>query len=159
MVAHQERSRPFPWKCGHCRQRAVTQAVVSYATNVEHDGRVYCVEVPNLTVTRCEKCGEMVLDDAANQRISSLFRQQAGLLEPLEIRTNRERLALTQKQLALALGIAEATLSRWETGSQVQQRALDRLLRLYFGSTEVRSILSQDDRLTSLGFSATVPGG
>ncbi len=85
---------------------------------------------------------EMVLTDAANRRITDTFRDQLGLLKPAQIRSNRETLGLTQKQLAGLLGIAEATLSRWETGGQIQQRSLDKLLRLFFLLPEVRSALS-----------------
>jgi putative zinc finger/helix-turn-helix YgiT family protein len=47
-----------------------------------------------------------------------------------EIRQGREKLALTQKQFANLLGVGEATVSRWETGAQIQQRAMDRFLRV-----------------------------
>ncbi len=105
---------------------------------MSHDGRTYSVEVPDLAAARCENCGELVLDDAANEQISLAFRQRLGLLTPQEIRGKRESLGLTQKQLASRLGIADATLSRWETGGQIQQRALDKLMRLYFSMSEVR---------------------
>ena len=31
--------RPFPWKCPHCRRKAVERAEVSYAAQIDHDGR------------------------------------------------------------------------------------------------------------------------
>jgi putative zinc finger/helix-turn-helix YgiT family protein len=105
---------------------------------VEHDGRAYHVELPALEVLRCGHCGAVVLDDAANEKISEAFRREAGLLTPGEIRQQREALQLTQKQLARLLQVAEATLSRWETGGQIQQRAMDLLLRLFFASADVR---------------------
>ena len=52
------------------------------------------------------------------------------------------RLGLTQKQLADKLGLAEATLSRWETGAQIRQRSLDKLLRLFFDLAMVQEALS-----------------
>jgi putative zinc finger/helix-turn-helix YgiT family protein len=125
-------SKPFPWKCGRCQRRAVVQSTSPYSVQMEHDGRTYAVSIPDLVAPRCQECGELVLDDAANERISGAFRQQLGLLTPEQIRANRERLGMTQRQLAGRLGIAEATLSRWETGGQIQQRALDRFLRLFF---------------------------
>ena len=54
-------------------------------------------------------------------------------------------LLLTQKLLADHLGIAESTLSRWETGAQIQQRAFDKLLRLYFDVPEARRHLGYFD--------------
>jgi putative zinc finger/helix-turn-helix YgiT family protein len=119
----------YPWKCGKSRERAIKPATLnSYSTDLEHDGRKYHVSVDNFEVARCENCGSMVFDDAANRRLSDALRLAAGLLRPAEIRAHREALKLTQKALANCLQIAEATLSRWETGAQIQQRAMDRFL-------------------------------
>jgi putative zinc finger/helix-turn-helix YgiT family protein len=133
-------SRPFPWKCGHCRQRAVNSVTIPYTTEIDHDGRIYTVTVPALEVPRCENCGELVLDTAANRQISAELRRQLGLLTPEEIRRHREALGLTQKQLASELAVAEATLSRWETGAQIQQRSLDRWMRSFFAFPDKLSI-------------------
>jgi DNA-binding transcriptional regulator YiaG len=63
------------------------------------------------------------------------LREQLGLLSAQQIRTNREQLGLTQRGLAEHLVVAVATISRWETGALTQSRAMDRYLRLYFGSS------------------------
>ena len=136
-------SKPFPWKCSECRQQAVQPKTIAYTTRIEHDARTYEVSLPDLDVFQCENCGDMILDDLANQRITQALREQANLLTPFEIRSNRERLGFTQKELATRLGIAESTLSRWETGVQIQQRSLDRFLRLFFRLKEVRELLAQ----------------
>jgi putative zinc finger/helix-turn-helix YgiT family protein len=130
--------KPFPWKCRTCRKTAVVPTTLEYKTEVEHDGRVYPVEIPDLKVLRCEACSAVVLDDEANQRITEAFRAKAGLLTPEQIRRGREALGLTQKELAARLQVAEATISRWETGGQVQQRAMDQLLRTYFNVPAAR---------------------
>jgi putative zinc finger/helix-turn-helix YgiT family protein len=137
----------------------VQPAVVPYTTEAAYDGRTYVVTVRELKAPRCEKCGELVLDSAANLQITDSLRQQLGLLTPEQIRQNREVLGLTQRQLASHLGIAEATLSRWETGGQIQQRALDRLLRLYFSSAGVREALADEERLAELGTAVGPHGG
>lgn len=146
-------TKPFPWKCGHCRERAVQLAVVPYTTDAEYDGRTYTITVPELRVPRCQNCGELVLDTNANRQITIALRHHLRLLTPEQIRQNREFLGLTQRQLASHLGIAEATLSRWETGSQIQQRVLDRLLRLYFSSAAVRESLADEEKVGELGTS------
>lgn len=135
--------KPFPWKCGTCRQRGLVPAILDYQVELAHDGRPYTVKLPSLSVFRCERCGAIVLDDEADQKISDALRRAAGLLSPEEIRRGREKLGLTQKQLAHYLQVGEATLSRWETGGQTQQRSLDRLLRMYFQVPEARRFLEE----------------
>ncbi len=149
--------REFSKKCGNCRERAVTLAAVDYSTEVEHDGRTYTVEIPGLVVPRCGACGTIVLDDFANRQISAAFRKRAGLLAPEEIRSRRTALGLTQQALADQLGVAVSTLSRWETGAQIQQRSLDRFLRVYFGFPQVRTALADDELVQRLAVDAAAP--
>lgn len=132
--------RPFPWTCPRCRQREVYSDVVDYSTTVDHDGRSYTVRVPSLEVPKCRNCGKLVMVDSANRRISEAFRREAGLLTPEEIRAGRVRCGLDQQTFADLLGISVSTLSRWETGAQIQQRSLNRLLEAYFTSPEVRRV-------------------
>ena len=77
-------------------------------------------------------CGTISLDAVATDAIDAAFRKQAGLLSPEQIREQRLALGLTQQTLADLLGIGVHTLSRWENGGQIQQRAFDRLLRAFF---------------------------
>lgn len=139
--SNQPEIRPFPWKCGQCRQREVYPIEGAYSTEIVHDGRSYTVTLPSLRRFGCRNCGEVDLDEEASKQISQAFRRQAGLLTPEEIRQNRKMLGLTQEELAERLGVAEATLSRWENGWQIQQRSLDKLLRLFFALPEARQFL------------------
>lgn len=134
--------KPYPWKCGNCRERAINPVTLpSYSADLEHDGRKYHVTLTDLQAARCDNCGTIMLDAAADRRLSDALRMEVGLLRPAEIRARREELGLTQKELAGQLQIAEATLSRWETGAQIQQRVMDRFLRVFFQSAEARNIL------------------
>lgn len=136
--------RAFSKKCGSCRQRAVALAAVPYTTPIDHDGRKYTVHIPDLVVPQCAKCGTVVLDEEANRQISAAFRQEAWFLPPEQIRRHRLALGLTQQVLADRLGVAVSTLSRWETGAQIQQRSLDRLLRAFFALPELRQALGEE---------------
>ncbi len=130
-------------KCMSCRERSVSPTTLpTYSAELEHDGRKYSVTVNDFRVLQCQRCGAIVLDDSANETLSRALRREAGLLGPEEIHANREKHRLTQKQLASYLRISESTLSRWETGAQIQQRAMDALLRVFFDSSEARSILA-----------------
>jgi len=133
--------KPFPWKCPVCKEKAVREAIVNKVVEMEHDGRTYSVKVDGLKTPKCDNCGEDCPDAEAYEQITLAFLALAKLLTPKQIWKNRERLGLSQKGLALAIGVAEATISRWENGAQIQQRSLDNLLRLFFSVPYVREIL------------------
>jgi putative zinc finger/helix-turn-helix YgiT family protein len=83
---------------------------------------------------RCPKDGEVVLrlDDARHLREAALdlYRRRHHLLSADEIRSLRERLRLTQVQMAGLLHLGANTISRWEAGRNVQTAAMDVLLRM-----------------------------
>jgi putative zinc finger/helix-turn-helix YgiT family protein len=134
---------PKTRKCMACRERAVTPTSLPvYTTVIEHDGRKYTVSLNDFHILQCQKCGSIVLNDATNEALSDALRAEAGLLGPKEILAHRGKLGYTQKQLAALLRISDSTLSRWETGAQIQQRAMDALMRVFFSSSEARAILS-----------------
>ena len=144
-------TRTHPKRCGKCGQKQMKLASVPYATTIEHDGRAYRVEVPALTVPQCVSCRAISIDDEADQEISAAFRRVARLLMPEEIRQGREKIGLTQKEFANLLGVGEATISRWETGAQIQQRAMDRFLRVCLASPAAVELLKSDSRSKKRG--------
>lgn len=144
-------SRSYPKRCGKCGQKAMQLATVPYATSIEHDGRTYRIELPALSVPRCMHCQAISIDDEADRQISAAFRREARLLTPEEIRQGREKLGFTQKEFAGLLGIGEATVSRWETGAQIQQRAMDRFLRLCLASPAAVELLASDFQPSAKG--------
>ena len=148
--------RPYPWKCHTCREMGVRPVIVDYTADMDHDGRTYAITVPKLEILECEHCHTRVLPEDAYGLFYDKLREQAGLLAPTQISQNREALHLTQKQLADYLGVAEATISRWENGGQIQQRSLDRFLRSYFAFDPVRRALADESQLTNLGATAQV---
>jgi putative zinc finger/helix-turn-helix YgiT family protein len=144
-------TRTYPKRCGKCGHKTMHLATVVYATTIEHDGRAYRVEIPALTVPQCTNCQAISIDDEADQQISAAFRHEAKLLTPAEIRQGREQLGLTQKQFANLLGVGEATVSRWETGAQIQQRAMDRFLRVCLASPAAVELLRSDFQPSTSG--------
>jgi putative zinc finger/helix-turn-helix YgiT family protein len=102
-------------------------------------------------VPQCANCQTISIDDGADQQISAAFRRAARLLAPEDIREGREKLGLTQKEFANLLGVGESTVSRWETGAQIQQRALDRFLRVCFSSPTAVKLLASDFQPSARG--------
>jgi putative zinc finger/helix-turn-helix YgiT family protein len=131
-------TKPFPWVCPDCRQKTVWPIQKEYITAAEHDGVRYEITVHNAQVPTCSQCGQAIITSAISEQVSAELRRAAGLLTPERIRARREALGLTRAELAGALRMAEATLMRWEAGLQLQPRAVDLLLRIYFDSAEVR---------------------
>jgi putative zinc finger/helix-turn-helix YgiT family protein len=84
----------------------------------------------NIPVFVCNRCGcEWTGSDAEDARQIAVCRH-LGRLTPDEVRRTRERSRLSQAEFSRITGFGEASLSRWETGAQVQSASSDRLLRL-----------------------------
>ena len=138
------------WPCHVCRQKSLRRVKQPYEYEVSHDGRPPVkIHIPDLEVIACtnpdcqpEHPGDTIIeDDAAIWRITVETYRQLGLLTPEEIKAGRERLRLSQQELAELLGLGGNSLSRWENGRVYQARSLDTLLRMIFLVPEARSFL------------------
>lgn len=107
---------------------------------VERRGRLHLpvngerVNVPSAVHMRCKHCHEVVLRLSDARRLSedaiAIYRKKRGLLSADEIRGLCKRIRLTQAELAKLLKLGQNTLSRWESGRNVQTESMDLLLRL-----------------------------
>ncbi len=92
------------------------------------------ISVPSARFLGCPNCGEIVLRFQNAKRLHqdaiAIYRKRHGLLSADEIRMIRERFSLTQANLARFLRLGANTVSRWESGRNVQTAAMDILLRL-----------------------------
>lgn len=134
--------RPFPWRCRHCGKQEVVLQTIEYQAEIRHDGRLHSFTIPALELPVCQACGEKVFTEKVDAQENAALRAHLNLLSPAQIREGIERLGISQKDAATELGIAEATLSRWLNATQIQSRALDNLLRVFFGFPQVRRALS-----------------
>jgi putative zinc finger/helix-turn-helix YgiT family protein len=92
------------------------------------------ISVPSVPHLSCPKCGEVVLRFQEAKRLHedaiAIYRKKHGLLSADEIRAIRGQFSLTQAELAALLRLGANTVSRWESGRNVQTAAMDMLLRL-----------------------------
>jgi putative zinc finger/helix-turn-helix YgiT family protein len=92
------------------------------------------IAVPSASHLRCPRCGEVVLRFQDSKRLGedaiAIYRKRHGLLSADEIRAIRKRFGLSQAELARLLHFGGNTVSRWESGRNVQTAAMDMLLRL-----------------------------
>jgi putative zinc finger/helix-turn-helix YgiT family protein len=92
------------------------------------------VSVPSALHLSCPKCGEFVLRFEDSRRLQEdaigIYRKKHGLLSSSQIRAIRERFGLTQGEFGRLLHLGANTISRWESGRNVQTEAMEMLLRL-----------------------------
>ena len=117
---------------------------ISYDAEVRHDGRLYTFTIPDLEIPVCQACGNKVFTEKVDDQISAALRSDLDLLTPEEMSEALGRISMTQKEAAERLGIAEATLSRWLNHAQIQSRAMDNLLRVFFAFPQVRTALIKE---------------
>ena len=90
--------------------------------------------MPDAPHLACPSCGEVVLrheqSKALQERAVEAYRKAHSLLGAEDIRALRQRLGLTQSQFAFLLQLGLNTVSRWESGRNVQNGAMDVLLKL-----------------------------
>ena len=106
------------------------------------------VVVPTVPHLACPSCGEVVLryeeSRLLQERAVEVYRRSHGLLTADEIRELRERLGLTQAQFAGILRLGLNTVSRWESGRNVQNAAMDVLLKLVRDVPATRDYLKKN---------------
>lgn len=92
------------------------------------------IPVPSAAHLSCPRCGEVLLRHRQSRRLGedaiAIYRKKHRLLAADEIRAIRERFHLTQADLARLLRLGANTISRWESGRNVQSAAMDSLLRI-----------------------------
>ena len=92
------------------------------------------ITVPSAAHVKCPKCGEIVLRLQDAKRLHedaiAIYRSKHGLLSANQIRAIRQHFGLNQADLARLLRLGANTVSRWESGRNVQTAAMDILLRL-----------------------------
>lgn len=90
--------------------------------------------VPSAVHMSCPKCHDIVLRFRDPRRLGedaiAIYRRKHGLLSGDQIRAIRQRFELTRAGFAGLLRLGTNTLTRWESGGNVQTEAMDVLLRL-----------------------------
>lgn len=105
--------------------------------NIEFRGEDVTIEAEYYV---CPECGiEIGTADqttAIQKAISNVYREKAGLLTGDEIRKLRRGRSLSQHDLAERISVGIASVKRWE-GSSIQNRSMDRALRMVLTGEEV----------------------
>ena len=118
-------------RCPACGQGRLVAKTVTDRFLHEEDGVKKPVAVEDVPLEKCTKCAEVFRGPAAARLHHEAVCKAFAFLTPREIAELRDKvLKLTQEEFSRLTGIGLATISRWECGRLVQNRAMDRYLRL-----------------------------
>ncbi|MCL2700738.1 MAG: type II toxin-antitoxin system MqsA family antitoxin [Phycisphaerae bacterium] len=87
------------------------------------------IVIPDTTWFECENCGEQLLSAELDCRLTEETTRRQGLLLPAQIKAIREKLGLTQSEMAERLRVGDKTYTRWESGRSMQNQSSDNLIR------------------------------
>ncbi|MBW1764937.1 MAG: type II toxin-antitoxin system MqsA family antitoxin [Deltaproteobacteria bacterium] len=124
------------------------------------------VYLVGIEIHKCS-CGEEIINLPAVAELHTLIAlnliKKKSSLNGNEIRFLRKNLGLTAKKLGEIIGIDNATISRWEKGSQLASNTHDRFLRLLYLNIkdippeEIRTLIQEDFVSISPGQVETPP--
>lgn len=144
-------AKPYPRYCVECGNESVQPAQIAHNAQVKHDGKLHEFSISTLNIDKCQHCGEEYFTAETDQAISKGLRSHLRFLQPEEISARLAELELTQSEFANRLGVAKETVSRWITSHTIQNRAMDNLMRLFLGRSEVRRALTESGPTEGLG--------
>lgn len=115
-----------------CLQCGGTQLdMASREVEFDHGGRDKPFRVKaTFPFITCRQCGFVSVDGVDEDLQHEAACRHLGVMTPAEIRALRDKIGLTQKDLAELTGFGVASISRWEGGVLIQNEACDRLLYL-----------------------------
>jgi putative zinc finger/helix-turn-helix YgiT family protein len=116
--------------CPACDAADHPFALIQRETEQDFRGETFRVTSPAL---QCRHCGFGMLGpghlEALRIATHDAYRRKHGFLTSGEILSRRKAMGLSQKRFAEYLGVGSASIERWESGTLVQDKASDLLLR------------------------------
>lgn len=118
-------------RCPICGKGHLHEEIGDFNAEFQHDsGERRVVTVHGVKKFRCDACGETILDQESENRISDAQRAAMGRLTGGELERFRKNLELSQEEMADLLGAGQKTYCRWESADHFQSEAFDRFIRL-----------------------------
>jgi HTH-type transcriptional regulator / antitoxin MqsA len=102
----------------------------------------------------CGSCGEVILSPDLEKKLEAERYRLLGLLAPSEIKQVRERIGVSQLEMAKLLGVGEKTYTRWESATSLQNKSMDNLIRLVDRHPELFPQLEAERSGTGVGIVA-----
>jgi len=94
----------------------------------------------NVEVEKCNDCGFSYIDQTAELACHEAICEHLGVMKPSQIKGLRDYHGLTQSDFSNITGLGEASLSRWERGIVIQNKAYDNYMYLLGLEANLQSI-------------------
>ncbi|MCM8760828.1 MAG: type II toxin-antitoxin system MqsA family antitoxin [Candidatus Omnitrophica bacterium] len=130
-------------KCPLCNDGYLEDEISDHETYFREGTRNIKLVVKNLNIKRCNKCKEEFLPKEALNRVQAEKHKKRGLLTMEQLKEIRQKLGYTQEEMADLLGVGKKSYLRWEKGLYLQNKAMDRYIRLIAENPENINILKR----------------
>jgi putative zinc finger/helix-turn-helix YgiT family protein len=130
-------------RCPVCGKGHLEHRIITDRFDYGEGKKQVTVVAENVPVQVCTHCQETFSGPEAGLIRHRAICRALNLLTPEEICAIRERLGLSQVEFAKLTDIGEATISRWERGRLLQNKAMDRYLRLLAANPDNLRVLRE----------------
>lgn len=113
--------------CFECEGGILRPVADTYTSQHPKLGKV---SLPDISMFRCDCCGDTVLGDEGNRQIDAWFDKALNAISPEEIQSFLSKYGLTQKEASRITGLGEKNISRWASGRARPSESVSNLLRL-----------------------------
>lgn len=120
---------PSKFVCGECGSERIrtSREIYNFPYGVGNDTVELSCEVP---FRKCSDCGFRFIDREAEDICHEAVCKHLGVMTPSQVKDLRKMYKLNQAEFAEITELGEATLSRWERGIVIQNKAYDNYLYL-----------------------------
>ena len=122
--------------CPLCNKGLLEEKIIDYRTTLKVGDHFKRILVKNLTAEVCSNCKEVILPKESLDKVYNERHSRRHLLTTDELKKIRHDLGLTQSKMSELLGVGKKSYLRWEKGSGLQSKSMDRYIRLIRASRE-----------------------
>lgn len=133
--------------CEICEEGEVTKAPVDTAFEYNCGGDIVEMKI-TVPVYSCKSCGSEYTGAEAEEIKHESICDYLHILTPKQIKTLRANYHMSRSEFSEATGIGSASISRWETGAIIQNKAHDNYLRLLVEKENMQKILEQNQEIS-----------
>lgn len=130
-------------KCPLCGEGILEDEISDHDMYIRKGARNVKITIKNLAIKRCSKCKEDFVPKEAVEQLQAEKHKRRGLLTLEQLKEIRTKLGYTQEEMAGLLGLGKKTYFRWERGLFLQNKAMDRYVRLIAENPENVKILKR----------------